>query len=205
MLIDFDFNIDYCLENEYVRLTPLQEIDIEHLSIYSINEPEIWTYSLVSAAGIENMKRYIHQAVDARMRQTDYPFIVFDKVNQQYIGSTRFYDIQLANRTLQLGYTWYGKKYQGSGINKHCKYLMLEFAFEIMKMERVEFRADNENKRSIQAMKNIGASIEGILRSNGFKANGQRRDSIVLSILREEWFEHINKELCLKLPVIILQ
>jgi RimJ/RimL family protein N-acetyltransferase len=151
------------------------------------------------------MKRYIHQAVDARMRQTDYPFIVFDKVNQQYIGSTRFYDIQLANRTLQLGYTWYGKKYQGSGINKHCKYLMLEFAFETMKMERVEFRADNENKRSIQAMKNIGASIEGILRSNGYKANGQRRDSIVLSILKEEWFEVIKKELCLKLPVIILQ
>ncbi len=205
MLIDFDFNNDYCLENKYVKLTPLQEIDIEHLSIFSINEPEIWTYSLVSAAGIKNEKRYIHQSVDARMQQTDYPFIVFDKVNQQYIGSTRFYDIQIANRTLQLGYTWYGKKYQGSGINKHCKYLMLEFAFEIMKMERVEFRADNENKRSIQAMKNIGASIEGILRSNGFKANGQRRDSIVLSILREEWFEHINKELCLKLPVIILQ
>ena len=71
----------------------------------------------------------------------------------------------------------------------------MEFAFEILKMDRVEFRADNENKRSISAMKSIGCKEEGILRSNGFKADGTRRDSIVLSILKDEWDNDIKDKL----------
>ena len=69
------------------------------------------------------------------------------------------------------------------------------FAFDTLKMERVEFRADNENKRSIQAMKNIGCTVEGILRKNTYKPDGSRRDSIVLSILKEEWNKTIKNEL----------
>jgi len=95
--------------------------------------------------------------------------------------------MQLDKQTIQLGYTWYGKQFQGTGLNKHCKFLLLQFAFEKMGMERVEFRADNNNKKSIAAMKSIGCQIEGVLRSHLPTLDGTRRDSIVLSILKDEW------------------
>jgi RimJ/RimL family protein N-acetyltransferase len=139
---------------------------------------------IITAAGHYNLRNYLQIAENGRNDQKEYPFIVYDKKTNQYAGSTRFYDIQVDFQTLQLGYTWYGKEFQGTGLNKNCKYLLLEFAFEKWKMERVEFRADNENERSIAAMKSIGCKVDGILRSNMPKREGGRRDSIVLSILR---------------------
>ncbi|MCW3087799.1 MAG: acetyltransferase, ribosomal protein N-acetylase, partial [Sediminibacterium sp.] len=124
-----------------------------------------------------------------------------DKRSGEYAGCTRFYDIQLLYKTLQLGYTWYGQKFQGTGLNKHCKYLLLQFAFEEMGMERVEFRADNTNERSIAAMKSIGCIEEGVLRSQMPKAGGGRRDSIVLSILKTEWESGVKEKLAKKLSL----
>ncbi len=95
--------------------------------------------------------------------------------------------------------TVFGSKFQGTGLNKHCKFLLLAFAFEKMGMERVEFRADNDNERSIAAMKSIGCKAEGILRSNGLRPDGTRRDSIVLSILKGEWENYIKDNLRKKL------
>jgi RimJ/RimL family protein N-acetyltransferase len=100
---------------------------------------------------------------------------------------------------LQLGYTWYGKEFQGTGLNKHCKYLLLEFAFEKMQVERVEFRADANNEKSIAAMKSIGCTVEGILRKNVKKPEGGRRDSIILSILKDEWNQQVKQNLKNKL------
>jgi len=190
-----NFKENYTLENEMVKLRPLELNDFENLLHFSINEPELWTYSLIQANSENNLKKYIELAINGRENSKEYAFIVFDKRAEKFAGSTRFYDIQIENLTLQLGYTWYGKDFQGTGLNKNCKYLLLEFAFEILKMERVEFRADYENKRSISAMKSIGCKEEGVLRSNGFKADGTRRDSIVLSILKEEWNNKIKNEL----------
>ncbi|MFY8004207.1 MAG: GNAT family N-acetyltransferase, partial [Chitinophagaceae bacterium] len=84
------------------------------------------------------------------------------------------------------------KKFQGTGINVHCKYLLLQFAFEKMQMERVEFRADANNSRSIAAMKKIGCKVEGVLRSHMPTLQTKRRDSIVLSILRKEWYSEVK-------------
>lgn len=199
----FDFNKEYVLENEYVILKPLQENSFKDLLRFSIKEPELWTYSLVQANSEINLKKYLDLALKGRENEKQYPFVVYDKVNKQYAGSTRFYDIQLANSSLQLGYTWYGKQFQKTGLNRHCKFLLLEFAFDVLEIERVEFRADNENKRSIEAMKKIGCTKEGVLRSNGFKADGSRRDSIVLSILKDEWNHKIKEELKQKCQPII--
>lgn len=195
----FDLSKDYVLENDCVLLRPLQLDDCEHLRYFSQNQPEIWTYSLQKAAGEDNLKMYLEFAVKARERGTEYPFIVFDKKQQAYAGSTRFYDIQLQHQTLQLGYTWYGKEFQGTGLNKHCKFLLLQFAFEQIGMERVEFRADINNKRSIAAMKSIGCVEEGVLRSHANKVEGGRRDSIILSILKNEWLSTVKENLLLKL------
>lgn len=191
----FNFNEEYILENDVVRLSPLQVSDYDRLVHFSIDEPDLWYYSLVQANSPENMKNYIQATVEERASRKSYAFIVFDKRTNQYAGSTRFYDIQIENASLQLGYTWYGREFQGTGLNKNCKYLLLEFAFEKLKMERVEFRADNDNLRSINAMKSIGCVVEGVLRSNMYKPNGDRRDSIVLSILKNEWFGIIKEKL----------
>jgi len=191
----FDFDADYTLENEVVQLRPLNSSDLTKLLPFALNEPELWTYSMISAAGEDGMTNYVEQAIAERESHKQYPFIVYDKRVGHYAGCTRYYDIQLSAQTLQLGYTWYGNQFQRTGLNRHCKYLLLQFAFEHMNMQRVEFRADNDNHRSIAAMKAIGCHEEGILRSNGKRPDGSRRDSIVLSILRDEWLNSVKASL----------
>lgn len=195
----FDFNESYVLEDDHALLRPLRADDYEHLLEYSINEPNTWQYSLLQANGPEKLKTYLQISMDAKEAQKEYPFIVFDKALGKYVGSTRFYDIQLPHQATQLGYTWYSQHSRGTGLNKHCKLLMLDFAFGPMGMERVEFRADNRNERSIAAMKSIGCTVEGILRSTSNIAEGGRRDSIVLSILKEEWERELRAKLLAKL------
>ena len=193
--MEFNFDDNYILEDNRVCLRPLEYSDFDNLISFSLNEPEIWKYSMVQAIGENGLKNYLNLALQARKDKKEYPFIVFDKLTNTFAGSSRFYDIQLANKCLQLGFTWYGKQFQGTGLNKHCKYLLLNFAFEIMDVERVEFRADYDNKRSISAIKRIGCVEEGILRSNGVRNDGTRRDSIVLSILKSEWENKLKDEL----------
>jgi len=189
-------NDDLILEDEAVLLRPLREDDYAHLLPYALNERDTWYYSLLRAAGEDGMLNYITVALQAKAKGTEFPFIVFDKQTGTYAGSTRFYDINLSYKTLQLGYTWYGEKYRGTGLNKHCKYLLLRFAFEQLGMERVEFRADARNARSIAAMKSIGCTVDGILRSNMPTTDSDvRRDSIVLSILKDEWVNTVKQRL----------
>lgn len=197
--MNFDCNRTYILEDDVVLLRPLEVTDIEFLQPFATRETDLWQYSMVSPAGFEGLKNYVETAISLRNSGNDYPFIVFDKRSGNYAGSTRFYDIQPVANTVQLGFTWYGKSFQGTGLNRHCKYLMLEFAFEVIGVHRVEFRADSRNQRSISALKSIGCTIEGVLRSNGYTLDGNRRDSIILSILREEWSESVKKLLLDKL------
>lgn len=189
------FDQDISLENEYVLLRPLQAKDIELLAHFAQNESSIWKYSLLQVQNESDLAKYVAQAVEARGLKKEYPFIVFDKKKKQYAGSTRFYDIQLPFQTLQLGYTWYGAEFQGTYVNPNCKLLMLQYAFETLNMERVEFRADNRNARSIKAMKNLGCIEEGILRNHLPTIDGGRRDSIILSILKAEWEASVKKNL----------
>ncbi len=183
------------LENDRVLLRSLQPDDLQHLAPFAINEPDIWRFSTIAVEGETGMQAYIDMAIKERERGYSFPFIIFDKQTDKYAGSTRFYDIQPANKTTQLGYTWYGKQFQRTGLNRNCKFLLLQYAFEQLGTERVEFRADANNERSIAAMKAIGCTPEGILRSHMLLPSGKRRDSIILSILREEWQESVKERL----------
>jgi N-acetyltransferase len=195
---EFDSTKDYILENDIVLLRPLLESDFEHLLPFALNETELWKFSLISPAGAAGMKDYITAALEGRAKGLEYPFIIFDKRNQQYAGSTRFYDIQIQNKSMQLGYTWYAKAFQGTGLNKNCKLLLLQFAFETLGLERVEFRADNNNERSKAAMRSIGCIEEGVLRSHVATYTSIRRNSIVLSILKDEWKGGVKERLVKK-------
>lgn len=189
-----DTTASYILENQRVQLIPLERDHFNQLLPFSENEPNLWNYSLTPVNGKENLQNYIAAALQKRNEGDSYSFIVFDKKTGQYAGSSRFYDIQKQHNTMQLGYTWYGKDFQGTGLNKNCKFLLLEFAFEEVGVERLEFRADALNARSIAAMKSIGCTAEGILRNNCASVNG-RRDSIILSILKTEWHGGIREQL----------
>ncbi len=183
----FDTSIDVILEDERLLLRPLVQADVANLASYVKDEPTLWKYALTPIKTEQEFEQYIATAVEARQLKSAYPFIVFDKLQNKYVGSTRFYDIQLNNSSTQFGYTWYSESTWGTGLNEHCKLLLLEFAFETIGFERVEFRADNRNKRSIAAMQKIGCTVEGILRNHLPTSDGTRRDSIVLSMLKEEW------------------
>ena len=185
--VDFDVTADFILQNERVLLRPLVQEDAVFLSPYVKEESTLWKYALTPITTDQEFEQYIATAVETRHLKSAYPFIVFDKLQNKYVGSTRFYDIQLNNSSTQFGYTWYSESTWGTGLNEHCKLLLLEFAFETIGFERVEFRADNRNKRSIAAMKKIGCTEEGILRNHLPTSDGTRRDSIVLSMLKEEW------------------
>src|ERR1700676_4710686 len=129
--------VNLVLENERALLRPLQTGDIDFLLPFAEQEPELWKYSSVSAAGKEGMKNYIEQALREKDLQKEYPFIIFDKEANGYAGSSRFYDINPGFSSTQLGYTWYGNKYQRSGLNRHCKMLLLSYAFEHGGIKRV--------------------------------------------------------------------
>jgi RimJ/RimL family protein N-acetyltransferase len=187
------------LEDRRALLRPLQSSDLNFLLPFALQEPDIWPFSHPAPAGAEAMEAYINFTVGQRQLQREYPFIIFDKLSQRYAGCTRFYDIQLGNLSSQLGYTWYGKEFQRTGLNRHCKWLLLSFAFESWGLERVEFRADTRNARSIRAMKEIGCTEEGVLRSTGPSGPPGRRDAIVLSILKNEWFTRVRENLAKKI------
>ena len=195
----FDFAEEIILENERVLLRPLQLSDSSLLAHYVNEEPDLWQYSLAAITNTKDLEKYIQAAIEARGNKSAYAFIVFDKLLDAYVGCTRFYDIQLNFQTTQIGYTWYSKKCWGTKLNENCKYLLLQFAFDQMGFERVEFRADNNNKRSIAAMQKIGCTVEGILRNHLPMPNGKRRDSIVLSILKEEWDASLKQALAAQL------
>lgn len=186
------------LENDAVLIRPLSLDDFDELLPFSLNEPELWTYSLVSAGGSENLQKYMEKALHDKQTGRSFPLLVIDKTTGEIAGSTRYYEYDSFHQTVLLGYTWYGKKFQGTGLNKQCKFLLLEYAFDQLKVERVEFRADSNNQRSIAAMKSIGCTVEGILRSN-CKSEDGRRDSIVLSILRSEWESEVRSSLAAKM------
>jgi N-acetyltransferase len=182
-----------------VLLRPLEINDLEHLAPFTITEPDLWEYAFVRPEGIAGMRTYIETTLEARRNETEYAFIVYDKQKERYAGTTRFYIVQVPYSCTSIGYTWYGKEFQGTGLNRHCKFLLLQFAFEQMDMERVEFRADQKNARSIAAMKSIGCTIEGVMRNNLPRRGGGRIDSVILSILKEEWLGDVKERLQAKL------
>lgn len=184
-----NFLKDYILENEYVRLTPLKKLHINSLLEIS-KEPEIWTYFLEKGNGLKNLTAYVNNALNKKKEKKEYPFIVFDKNKNQFAGTTRLYDYSTELKTIKLGHTWYGKGFRGTKLNKNCKYILFQFAFENLEVERVGFGAYSDNKISIAAMKSVGCQKEGILK-NMFPAidgNG-RTDAILMSILKEDWLK----------------
>jgi N-acetyltransferase len=185
------------IENNRIELRTFKMSDYQYLLPFSEREPEIWKYSLQSAAGADALSDYLMDGIEAYREGTAIPLIIYDKHTGQYVGATRLYKISYKEKTAMLGYSWLGRAFQGTGLNRNAKLLLLEYAFETMGLERVEFRADARNARSVAALKSIGCTMEGILRGDCLAADGTRRQTIVFSILKSEWNTGVKNRLLL--------
>jgi len=176
------------LENNIVKLSLLDLSNYKHL-IEIAAQDNLVQYSPSDIATPEDLKDYVENAVSGYYHKTTIPLIVFDKINNQYAGSTKYMNIDWNNKVLEIGATWIGKQFQGTGLNTNMKFLMLENAFETMNFEKVEFRIDERNIRSRKAVEKLGGVLEGILRKNVYLKNNYKRNTCCYSILKEEWPE----------------
>ncbi|GHD32622.1 GNAT family N-acetyltransferase [Parahalioglobus pacificus] len=126
--------------------------------------------------------------VDEAMAQADqYPFAIVEVAKGKVVGSTRYLNIRPEHASLEIGWTWLGQDWQGTGVNTEAKYLLLSHAFEVMGCRRVEFKADARNLRSQRALEGIGATREGVLRQHMIVQGDFSRDSVYFSVLDNEW------------------
>ncbi|MEO0573263.1 MAG: GNAT family protein [Bacteroidota bacterium] len=194
-----DFSMDYILENAIVRLEPLRELHISKLEGL-VDDPDIWKFFLGRSDGSSNFGCYIKDTIQHRNEKAEYPFAVYDKRVGQYAGSTRFFDYSEELKNIRLGYSWHGKPYRGSGLNKNCKYLLFEFALEKLNLCRVGLGAHAENGTSINAMKSIGCTHEGTLRNFFPSIKGEgRADALLFSMTKEDWVNGAKNQLKKKL------
>ena len=182
------FAEDIILENERVKLTPLKAGDIYELEKVAY-EPSVWQLGMSNIKEQKDLKEYIDIALKEKAAKVSYPFLIFDKQTNSVAGSTRYGNISFPHKRLEIGWTWIHPKHQGTGLNKACKFLLLQFAFEKLQFNRVELKTDLLNQQSQKAMRKIGAKEEGIFRSHSVTSSGRIRDSIFFSIIKEEWPE----------------
>ncbi len=174
------------LENDYVKLSLLGLSNYKYL-IEVAQQPNLVQYSPSKIDTPENLKEYVQDAVDCYYQKTAIPFIIFDKRTSSYAGCTRFGYINWHNKVLHIGWTWIGTQFQGTGLNKHMKFLMLQYAFETLNFDKVEFRIDERNIKSRKAVEKLGAKLEGVLRKDTLMLDGFKRNTCCYGILNEEW------------------
>ena len=174
------------LEGRFVRLEPLR---MEHAAglLAPASNPELWRWFPTDLADPAEMRKWVGAAVEAERAGAEYAFCVISRDSGEPIGSTRFLDVDSANRSVEIGWTWYGRSAWGSRVNPESKLLLLAHAFETWRAHRVYLKTDSLNERSRAAIEGIGGKFEGILRKHRIRRDGTFRDSAYYSILDDEW------------------
>ena len=174
------------LEGNTVMLVPMETSHLDGLWEAGQNQ-SIWEFTSSKVSSKEDMKKVIEAAMVEREKGTQIPFIVLDKQTDKIVGSSRYLDNSKAHKSLEIGWTWYSPVYWRTGVNTETKLLLLQYAFEKMEVNRVQFCTDSRNVRSQNAIARLGAQREGVLRKHRMIADGYIRDTVVFSIIKEEW------------------
>jgi RimJ/RimL family protein N-acetyltransferase len=177
---------DLKLETDKVILRPLQHLDIESFARIA-NDASIWKYFTFLLNNPVELQRWVEVALKEREEGKRIPFTVIEKATGEVCGSTSFGSISYYDKRIEIGWSWLGKHFQGTGINFHAKFSLLSYAFDVLDWERVEIKTDNLNERAKQGLRKIGAKEEGVLRSHMQMPLSRRRDSVYFSLLKEEW------------------
>lgn len=174
------------LSGDAVELRPLE---IEHLDdLYKVAcNPGIWRATSVDYSDPEIFYPNFLSAIRQRESQNAYPFLIVHKESSWIIGTTRLLEIVPSDRKLEIGVTWIDTAYWGGGANTECKFLLLQFCFEVLMANRVQFRAKADNVRSRSALEKIGAKFEGVQRKDKIEPNGTARDTAFYSVVCDEW------------------
>lgn len=184
------------LAGSIVRLEPLL---LDHVDgLMAINDPELWRWTVNGVASRAEMIAYVGTAMAWQDAGTALPFATVLRSEDRVIGSTRFANFERANFKAEIGWTFLSPRWQRTGANIEAKLLMMTHGFEVLGLNRIEFKTDALNDKSRTALRGIGAIEEGILRSHQVTWNGRRRDSVYYSVLKEEW-ENVRNGLVARL------
>jgi RimJ/RimL family protein N-acetyltransferase len=170
------------LENEKVLLRPMVKQDFPLLQTLS-SAPEMWVYFTHDLSIPEEFEKWASPHFTEERLQ----FTVFEKSTGSLAGATAFGNFSARDQRVEIGWTWLGKAFQGSGINQSMKKLMLDYCFGVLKLKRVEIKTDILNMPARHALIKFGAVEEGVLRSHTLMTKGRRRDTIYYSVIEGEW------------------
>jgi RimJ/RimL family protein N-acetyltransferase len=173
------------LEGVHATLEPLAASHVSALA-EAAGDGELWRLWYTGVAVPERMDEYVATALDMRERLGAMPFVVRDR-SGSIVGCTRFFNVDAANRRVEIGHTWYAKRVQRTPLNTECKLMLLTHAFEKLECIAVEFRTHWFNHASRAAIARLGAKQDGVLRNHQVTADGIKRDTVVFSILDSEW------------------
>jgi RimJ/RimL family protein N-acetyltransferase len=179
------FSTELILENESILLRPLSINDIDKIESISYNK-ELGEFG-ARVKNRDDLLNYFNYCLNSKKEKELYPLIIIMKEDNSPIGLTMFGNLSFQNQRLEIGWTWIGKKFQGTGINAICKELLLDYCFDNLNLRRVEFRVDIKNLKSQKAIEKIGAIKEGLLRNYNIQSYGESEGTYVYSILKEEW------------------
>ncbi len=175
------------LTGKYVRLEPLSETHVDGLAKIGVGQ-SFWDFMVYGEMNsTEDMRRWVKDIMARGQHGTDLPFAVIHLESGRVAGATRYLNIMLKDRWLEIGGTWYGTEFQRTAVNTEAKYLLLKHAFETLGCVRVQIKTDARNVRSQKAIERIGAVKEGVLRNHMILPDGYIRDSVFYSILDSEW------------------
>jgi RimJ/RimL family protein N-acetyltransferase len=178
----------FTLETPRVLLRLVTPQDYE-VFLPLVKDKEIWKYFTKDLSNEQELKDWMQKLFDERKQEVRMPFTVIDMHTNEVCGSTSFLNISFSDKRLEIGSTWLGTSFIGTGVNRQAKFALLSFAFEVMKMERVEVKTDILNERSKAALLKVGMKPEGVLRSHMVVHGNRRRDTLYFSMLRSEWEE----------------
>lgn len=150
---------------------------------------ELWRLRITSVPTPEDTRNYVETALRMRAAGDRFAFAVTDAATGEVRGTTSFHDVVPALRRVEIGYTWYAKRWQRTHVNTTCKLLMLTHAFDALQCHVVGWRTDNFNFASQQAIERLGARKDGVLRGHALRRDGTIRDTVMYSLRSGEWPE----------------
>lgn len=174
------------LEGLGVRLEPLSR-DHQQGIARAAADGRLWELWFTSVPEPAETATYIEKALAGQAEGHRLPFVVRERSSDRIIGCTSYHDIVAAIDRVEIGWTWYAASYQRTHVNTACKRLLLAHAFETLGCRVVGLRTDNFNFRSQRAIEALGAKKDGVLRHHQARRDGSARDSVMYSILAEEW------------------
>ena len=185
MNFDNFFEQEIILETERARLEPLGLHHFEDLKAIALSNSDIWKFTLANIVDEESFTTYFNTALKEKEEKKSYPFAMFDKQENRYAGCTRYANISFRDKRLEIGWTWIEPLIQGSGLNKHNKYLMLNFAFEELGLNRVELKTAGTNLKSQSVLEKAGFIFEHKFEKTFIK-NGEALDELYYSVRKNE-------------------